>query len=93
MARKAGATDIINFAKEDVYERIKEISKGEGEQRPVCKWMGLIDSRRRDEPPRSRYPRRFGLVRRLNDCVRRGPAYWAGAGAGAGAGAISWCMW
>ena len=30
MARKAGATDIINFAKEDVYERIKEISKGEG---------------------------------------------------------------
>jgi threonine dehydrogenase-like Zn-dependent dehydrogenase len=30
MARKAGATDIINFAKEDAYERIKEISKGEG---------------------------------------------------------------
>jgi threonine dehydrogenase-like Zn-dependent dehydrogenase len=30
MARKAGATDIINFAEEDVYERIKEISKGEG---------------------------------------------------------------
>src|SRR6201992_610827 len=30
MARKAGATDIINFAKEDVFERIKEISKGEG---------------------------------------------------------------
>jgi threonine dehydrogenase-like Zn-dependent dehydrogenase len=30
MARKAGATDIIKFAEEDVYERIKEISKGEG---------------------------------------------------------------
>ena len=30
MARKAGATDIVDFAKEDVYERIKEISKGEG---------------------------------------------------------------
>ena len=30
MARKAGSTDIINFAEEDVYERIKEISKGEG---------------------------------------------------------------
>ena len=29
--------------------------------------------------------------RRLDDCVRRGPAYWAGVGAGAGA--ISWCMW
>jgi threonine dehydrogenase-like Zn-dependent dehydrogenase len=25
MARKAGATDIVDFAKEDVYERIKEI--------------------------------------------------------------------
>ena len=30
MAKQAGATDIIDFAKEDVYERIKEISKGEG---------------------------------------------------------------
>lgn len=30
MARKAGATDIVDFAKEDVYERIREISKGEG---------------------------------------------------------------
>src|SRR5580698_10523557 len=30
MARKAGATDIVNFAEEDVYERIKDISKGEG---------------------------------------------------------------
>ncbi len=30
MAKRAGATDIIDFAKEDVYERIKEISKGEG---------------------------------------------------------------
>ncbi len=30
LARKAGATDIIDFAKEDVFERIKEISKGEG---------------------------------------------------------------
>jgi threonine dehydrogenase-like Zn-dependent dehydrogenase len=30
MARKAGASDIINFAEEDVYKRIKEISKGEG---------------------------------------------------------------
>ena len=30
MARKAGATDIVNFAEEDVFERIKEISKGEG---------------------------------------------------------------
>src|ERR1700722_17386158 len=27
MERKAGVTDIINFAKEDVYERIKEISQ------------------------------------------------------------------
>ena len=30
MARKAGATDIVDFAKEDVFERIKEISEGEG---------------------------------------------------------------
>ena len=30
MAKRAGATDIIDFADEDVYERIKEISKGEG---------------------------------------------------------------
>ena len=30
MAKKAGATDIIDFAKEDVFERIKAISKGEG---------------------------------------------------------------
>lgn len=30
MARTAGATDVIDFASEDVYERIKEISKGEG---------------------------------------------------------------
>ena len=30
LARKAGATDVIDFAKEDVYERIVEISKGEG---------------------------------------------------------------
>ena len=30
LARRAGATDIIDFKKEDVFERIKEISKGEG---------------------------------------------------------------
>ena len=30
MAKQAGATDIIDFKKEDVFERIKEISKGEG---------------------------------------------------------------
>ncbi len=30
MAKQAGATDIIDFVNEDVYERIKEISKGEG---------------------------------------------------------------
>jgi threonine dehydrogenase-like Zn-dependent dehydrogenase len=30
LAWKAGATDIIDFTKEDVFERIKEISKGEG---------------------------------------------------------------
>ena len=30
MARTAGATDIIDFEKEDVYERIREISRGEG---------------------------------------------------------------
>jgi threonine dehydrogenase-like Zn-dependent dehydrogenase len=30
MARKAGATDVIDFAKEDVFERIREMSKGEG---------------------------------------------------------------
>ena len=30
MAKRAGATDIIDFTDEDVYERIKEISKGEG---------------------------------------------------------------
>ncbi len=30
LARKAGATDIIDFTQEDVYERIKEISKGKG---------------------------------------------------------------
>lgn len=30
MARRAGATDIIDFKQEDVYERILEISRGEG---------------------------------------------------------------
>ena len=30
MARNAGATDIIDFMQEDVFERIKEISKGQG---------------------------------------------------------------
>ena len=30
LARQAGATDIIDFAKEDVMERIKEISGGQG---------------------------------------------------------------
>ncbi len=30
LARKAGATDIIDFAKEDVQERINEITKGQG---------------------------------------------------------------
>jgi threonine dehydrogenase-like Zn-dependent dehydrogenase len=30
LARKAGATDLIDFAREDVFERIKDISKGEG---------------------------------------------------------------
>ena len=30
LAKKAGATDIIDFAKEDVYERILEISRGKG---------------------------------------------------------------
>jgi threonine dehydrogenase-like Zn-dependent dehydrogenase len=30
MARKAGATDIIDFVSEDVFQRINEISKGEG---------------------------------------------------------------
>ncbi len=30
LAKKAGATDIIDYASEDVFERIKEISKGEG---------------------------------------------------------------
>ncbi len=30
LAKKAGATDIIDFANEDVYERILEISKGKG---------------------------------------------------------------
>jgi threonine dehydrogenase-like Zn-dependent dehydrogenase len=30
LAKKAGATDIIDFEKEDVFERIKEITKGEG---------------------------------------------------------------
>ena len=30
LAKTAGATDIIDFEKEDVFERIKEISKGEG---------------------------------------------------------------
>ena len=30
LARTYGATDVIDFMKEDVFERIKEISKGEG---------------------------------------------------------------
>ena len=30
LAVKAGATDVINYEKEDVFERIKEISNGEG---------------------------------------------------------------
>jgi len=30
MAKRAGATDIIDFEKEDVFERIRDISKGEG---------------------------------------------------------------
>jgi threonine dehydrogenase-like Zn-dependent dehydrogenase len=47
MARKAGATDIVDFTKEDVFERIKEISKGEG--------AGCGDRlRRHGSEPRSR---------------------------------------
>ena len=30
LARKAGATDIIDFEQEDVFERIKEITRGQG---------------------------------------------------------------
>ncbi len=30
LARKAGATDVIDFSKEDVQERLNEITKGEG---------------------------------------------------------------
>ena len=30
LARKAGATDVIDFMNEDVFERIKEITKGQG---------------------------------------------------------------
>lgn len=30
LAKKYGATDVVDFENEDVYERIKEISKGEG---------------------------------------------------------------
>ncbi len=30
LAKKAGATDVIDFQKEDVFERIKEITKGQG---------------------------------------------------------------
>ncbi len=30
LAEKSGATDVINYAEEDVYERILEISKGKG---------------------------------------------------------------
>ncbi len=30
MARRAGATDVIDFSKEDVLERIREITKGQG---------------------------------------------------------------
>ena len=30
LAKKSGATDVIDFEKEDVFERIKEISRGEG---------------------------------------------------------------
>jgi threonine dehydrogenase-like Zn-dependent dehydrogenase len=30
LAKRAGATDVIGFEKEDVFERIRDISKGEG---------------------------------------------------------------
>ena len=41
LARKYGATDIIDFMKEDVFERIKEISKGEGADGVIdCVGMG-----------------------------------------------------
>ncbi|MFC6789270.1 zinc-dependent alcohol dehydrogenase [Methylobacterium komagatae] len=30
LAKRAGATDVIDFASEDVFERIKEITKGQG---------------------------------------------------------------
>ena len=71
LAKKAGATDIIDFTKEDVYERIKEISKGKG--RRQC------DRLRRDGSlRRSRHGRDGGCREgeasavRAHDCARSG---------------------
>ena len=87
MARKAGATDIIDFAKEDVFERIKEISKGEGAD-VVIDCVGMETS----PGPRTGRPGHRGEgeghAGRAHLCARPGHQGGAAVRSGFGAGRL-----
>ena len=78
LARKAGATDIIDFAKEDVYERIKEISKGKGADSVIdCVGMeasgghgltGLVDAVKEKLLPAERTTALDQAIRAVRGC-------------------------
>ena len=78
LARKAGATDIIDFAEEDVYERIKEISKGKGADSVIdCVGMeasgahglaGLVDAVKEKLLPAERTTALDQAIRAVRGC-------------------------
>ena len=78
LARKAGATDIIDFAKEDVYERIKEISKGKGADSVIdCVGMeasgahglaGMVDAVKKKLLPAERTTALDQAIRAVRGC-------------------------
>ena len=78
LARRAGATDIIDFANEDVYERIKEISKGKGADSVIdCVGMeassghgltGLVDAVKEKLLPAERTTALDQAIRAVRGC-------------------------
>ena len=78
LAGQAGATDIIDFANEDVYERILEISKGEGADSVIdCVGMeasgahgfaGLIDAAKEKLLPAERTTALDQAIRAVRPC-------------------------
>ena len=78
LARQAGATDIVDFASEDVYERIKEISKGEGADSVIdCVGMeasgahgllGMVDAAKEKLTPFERTTALDQAIRAVRPC-------------------------